>query len=183
VLLVGEAKCQVSPADAIERYRFQQRLREGAEQAVRKADAVRVYPTDVQAAVGLNGADNLVVLPFVLSNSILYSGYPVDGVPVVDLLYLGTLLRDGGLRTMVVVGRRGEEDPGNFREYYVSQADAEARLTDLLMRQPVVEILGSLVQGRLRPMPISAQGTEIFEWYYSVSTEDSPFDWELANRT
>jgi hypothetical protein len=183
VLLVGEAKCQLFPVDEIEGYRFQQRLLEGAHQAIRKSDAVRADPTDVRTAVGLNDPENLIVLPFVLSNSILYSGYPVDGVPVVDLPYLGTLLRDGRLRTMVVMNRAGEEDPGTFREYYRDQADAETRLPDLLMRQPVVEIFANLVQERVRPMPVSVEGTEIFEKYYSVSAGDNPFDWEFASST
>lgn len=181
VLLVGEAKCQLFPVDEIERYRFQQRLLEGAQQAIRKSDAVRSHPADVRAAVGMNDLENLLVLPFVLSNSILYSGYPVDNVAVVDLSYLGTLLRDGGLRTMVVMNREGEKDPGTFREYYSNQADAETRLPDLLMHQPVVEIFAGLVEERIRPMPISAGETEIFEQYYASSTGDNPFDWEFAS--
>jgi hypothetical protein len=45
LLLVGEAKCQLFPADAIERYRFHERLRQGAAQARRKAATVPVVWT------------------------------------------------------------------------------------------------------------------------------------------
>jgi hypothetical protein len=171
VLLVGEAKCQLYPVDEIEGYRFQQRLREGAQQAIRKADAVRAYPTDVRTAVGLSDAGNLRVLPFVLSNSVLYSGYPVDGVPVVDLPYLGTLLRGGGLRTMVVMDRLGEEDPGVFREYYLDQAEAEARL----QRSPGASASGGDTEIRLLSSqhegdPMSS--TKRAALYVRVSTGD-----------
>jgi hypothetical protein len=155
-------------------------LREGAAQAVRKADAVRAHAADISAAVQLNDVSNLTVLPFVLSNSIFHSGYPIDNVPVVDLSFLGTLLRDGGLRTMVVTRRGAEQDPGRFQEYYYNQTHAEARLPTLLMRQPVVEIFEGLLQERVRPMLISAEGAEIFERYYSVSSRSNPFDWEFA---
>jgi hypothetical protein len=180
VLLVGEAKCQLYPVDAIEEYRFRQRLLEGAQQAVRKSGAVRAHPNDVRGAVGLSELETLVVLPFVLSNSVLHSGYPIGGVPVVDLVYLGTLLRDGGLRMGVVSRRGGEVDPGFFRQYYEDQADAEKQLADLLMRQPVVEIFAGLIQERTRPMPISAEGIEIYERYFAVSADDNPWDWESS---
>jgi hypothetical protein len=182
VILVGEAKCQLYPVDAIEEYRFRERLREGAGQAVRKSEAVKAYPADVGEAIGLAASEGMTVLPFVLSNSVLHSGYPIDGVPVVDMTYLGTLLRDGGLRTLVVTRRGDETDPGVFRRYYETQAEAEANLPDLLMRQPVVEIFEGLVRQRIRPMPISADGIEIYEEYFSVSAGGEPVDWDLPGR-
>jgi hypothetical protein len=176
LVLVGEAKCQLFPVDDIEKYRFQERLREGAAQAKRKAEAVRNYPDDVQTAIGPYDTQKIQVVPFVLSNCVWGSGYSVDGVGVADLLYLGTLFRDGGLRTMVVMRRAQEEVSGSFIRYYTNQAEAERRIPDLLIRQPVVQVFEKLTQKRSRPMPVALDGTKIIVEYYSVSTDSNQFD-------
>ncbi len=181
LLLVGELKCQFFPADAIERHRFCERLRQGAAQAKRKAEVVRSYPEDVQAAIGLCDTEKIRVIPLVLSNCVWGSGYPVDDVAVADLLYLRTLFRDGGLRTMVVMKGSHEEDPGSFIRYYNDQAEAERRIPDLLLRQPVVQVFEGLVQKRGRPMPIALNGTEIIEEYYTVSTDSRPLDLDVPD--
>jgi hypothetical protein len=181
LLLVGEAKCQIFPAEALETYRFRQRLSEGAVQATRKVIGIQNSLGELQSAVGLSSIEDVTVVPLVLSNHILGSGYPIDGVPVVDLVYLGTLLKDGYFRTMVVMGRKGEEYPGNLVRFYTDQADAERCIPKLLSEQPVMRVLGPLVKRRIRPVPLDAGGTEIFEEYFSVSLEDNLLDFEALS--
>jgi hypothetical protein len=178
LLLVGEAKCQFFPVEALDLYRSRERLREGSAQAVRKAEAVRNSLHELQSTTGLSDTHSVTVLPFVLSNHVLGSGYPIDGVPVVDLLYLSILLRQGFLRIGVVMDRNGEVDPGDTIRFYTDQADAERRLPQLLAEQPVVQVFEPLVQRRMRPLPIDAGGAEVFEEYYTVSLQDDPFDFE-----
>jgi len=178
LLLVGEAKCQLFPVEPLEHYRFHDRLGEGAAQALRKATAVRASLADLPANVGLSGGDDIAVVPFVLSNHVLGSGYPIDGVPVVDLLYLSTLLQNGYLRTMVVMGRKGEEDPGTAVRLYTDQADAERRIPQLLSDQIVTKVFEPMTKRRIRPMPIEAEGVQIFEEYFAVSLETSPLDFD-----
>jgi len=179
LLLVGEAKCQLFPAEPLQEYRFRERLKDGARQATRKAAALQTSLTEMQSTVGLPEVEGVAVIPFVLSNHILGSGYPIDGIPVVDLLYLGTLLQQGYLRTMVITGRKGEEDPGNLVRFYSDQADAERRIPKLLVEQPIVNIFEPLLKTRIRPVPVNPDGAEILEEYYAVSLEMNPFDFEL----
>jgi hypothetical protein len=178
LLLVGEAKCQLFPTEPWEKYRFRERLREGAEQATRKATAVQNSLGELQSGVGLPSTEEVTVLPFVLSNHILGSGYPIDGVPVVDLLYLGALLQQGYFRTMVVMGRKGEADPGNIVRFYTDQTDAERRIPKLLSEQPVMQVFEPLVKRRFRPIPIEAGGAEVYDEYFAVSLQNNPFDFE-----
>ena len=132
--------------------------------------------------IGLPDLEDVSVLPFVLSNHLLGSGYPIDGVPVADLLYLSTLLRQGYFRTMVVAGRRGEEDPGNLVRFYVDQADAERCIPQLLSDQPTVRVHEPFVSKRIRPVPIDPEGGKVFDEYYAVSLEPDPFDFEPRPR-
>lgn len=178
LVLIGEAKCQLFPVEPIEEYRFRERLKEGAAQATRKAAAVRNSLAELQAIIGLRALDDVSVIPFVLSNHLLGSGYPIGCTPVVDLLYLGALLRQGYFRTMVVTGRDGEENPGNIIRFYTDQADAERRIPQLLSDQPVVRVYEPLISRRIRPVPLDPDGGKIFEEYYSVSLEPNPFDFD-----
>jgi hypothetical protein len=178
LLLVGEAKCQLFPAEPLEAYRFRERLKEGAVQATRKVVAVQSSLAELQSIVGLPSLEGISVIPFVLSNHILGSGYPIHGVPIVDLLYLGTLLQQGYFRTMVIMGREGAEDPGNLVRFYTDQADAERRIPKLLVEQPVVRIFEPLIKRRIRPIPIDLGGAEIFSEYYAVSLEVNPVDFD-----
>jgi hypothetical protein len=176
LILVGEAKCQLFPASAIETSRYRERLREGAEQASRKAEAVRQNVSDVFIALDFDNDSDITVVPFVLSNTPIGSGFPIDGVAVCDLLYFGTLLRDGGLRTMAILNRDGVQDQGIFNEYYKNQTEAEKRIPELLIDQPVVKVFKKMVKKRARPMPILFNRVKIAEVYYAVSTDPSSFD-------
>jgi len=178
LLLVGEAKCQLFPVEPLEVYRFRARLKEGAAQAMRKAAIIQNSFAELQSTFGLSSVDGVSVVPFVLSNHALGSGYPIDGVPVVDLPYLSTMLQQGHFRTMVITGRKGVEHPGNLIRFYSDAADAERPIPRLLVEQPVVRIFEHLIKKRIRPIPIDPDGTEIFVEYYVVSLEMNPFDFE-----
>jgi hypothetical protein len=182
LMLIGEAKCQLFPAEPLEAYRFRDRLKEGAAQAARKSAAVRNSIAELQTMIGLPDLEDVSVLPFVLSNHLLGSGYPIDGVPVADLLYLSTLLRQGYFRTMVVAGGRGEEDPGDLVRFYIDQADAERRIPQLLSDQPTVRVHEPFVSRRIRPVPIDPEGGKVFDEYYAVSLEPDPFDFDPRPR-
>ena len=82
---------------------------------------MRANLDEIAALFGVETLAGATVVPFVLSNCELHSGYPIDGVAVADLTYLDVLLRRGYLRTMVVTSRRGEEDPGNVMVFYATK--------------------------------------------------------------
>jgi hypothetical protein len=177
LVLVGEAKCQLTPTEPAEKFRFRDRLVEGATQAKRKAKAIEAFPEHVHEALDIKAPLNLVVVPFVLSNTAIYSGYEIDGVGVVDLLYLTGLLGQGGLRTMVTMDRDGELDSGVFEPYYVNEGDAIKRIPELLRKQPVVRVFEPLLQKRNRPVVETPKGLRIAETYFTVSTEGNTTDW------
>ena len=84
------------------------------------------------------------------------------------------------IKTMVVANRDGVEEPGSFVPYYADQKDAEQRLPDLLLRQPVVEVFESMIQRRFRPVLLSFEQRQIIEIYFSVSSDPNPLDFGAA---
>jgi hypothetical protein len=133
---------------------------------------------EVAALVDAVGRDQLKVVPFVLSNMALGAGYPRDNTAVVDLTFLSSLLGRGGIRQGAVVNRDGLADPGTFKKFYNSQAEAEVVIPDLMRSQPAIQTLLPLVKRRQRPMPISVVPSKISEVYFSVTLDSGEWDFE-----
>jgi hypothetical protein len=166
LVLVGEAKCQLFPVDAVESYRFQDRLHEGALQAARKATAVRDHPEDIRIPLGLR-TEQITVVPFVLSNSLLGSGYPINDVGVIDLVYLDLLLREA-------------QGTGSKERYYDNQTEAETRIPNLILRPPISRRLEPFIREQGRPLLQGYADINMFyEYYYvSLNTDLSAVDYE-----
>jgi hypothetical protein len=108
----------------------------------------------------------------------LGAGYPRDNTAVVDLTFLSSLLGRGGIRQGAVVNRDGLADPGTFKKFYNSQAEAEVVIPDLMRSQPAIQTLLPLVKRRQRPMPISVVPSKISEVYFSVTLDSGEWDFE-----
>jgi hypothetical protein len=98
-LIVGEVKCWLFPADAIERFYQLRKLRKAAEQAKRKADALRSRPDVAAKALGLTEevCENLRVMPLVVSNQGFGFSLDLDGCLATEAAFLERYLDNGAL--------------------------------------------------------------------------------------
>lgn len=91
-ILLVEAKCILWPDDSLQFANYRDTVEGAVEQIVRKRDAVaRNYSSFSERLkqLGHNTPEKSTLVCCVLTNSAVYSGFPINGVPIVDLSILG----------------------------------------------------------------------------------------------
>jgi hypothetical protein len=105
LLIVGEVKFWLFPAESFERFLYLRKLKDAARQAVRKADALRRRPEVAATALGLTDDEcrRLRVVPLVVANQGFGFSLNIDGCFVTDALFLRNYLGGGNLSTTAAV--------------------------------------------------------------------------------
>ena len=131
LLVVGEVKCFLFPADSRERHRYMRDLKGGAEQASRKARWLASNPEVAAAALGIEveRAASLRPIPIVVANHGFGAASQFGGSRVVEAKYLETYLAKGGSIT----------EPDAVRPaFYADQAQAEGRFEQSMAEPPAL---------------------------------------------
>ncbi|MDX3965515.1 MAG: hypothetical protein QHD01_02810 [Bradyrhizobium sp.] len=99
LLIVGEVKCWLFPADPFERFQHFGKLKAAAKQAVRKVAAIRARPDVAAKALGLDVAEvkALRTVPIVVSNQGFGFSLEIEGSRVVEADFLTRYLGGGSL--------------------------------------------------------------------------------------
>jgi hypothetical protein len=153
-LFLGEIKCNITPTEPTDFYNNRQIIVGAVEQIVRKKICVEKHVATFKKVLtkhGLNMPDNFKVEPLVIVNNIINSGFPVDGVPIIDLLILTSYL-SGKL-----VDRARSDSNGNLTEehvirYYDTLISAENNFVNYLCSPPQLRHIKS--KPRLARVPI-----------------------------
>ncbi len=116
-------------------------LKKGAEQAKRKSDFVRDNLEDFFAKAGSSScfAEEFKVLPIVISNLPLATGYAFQNVPVIDLRILEQYLEDGRWIPSSLITEQGFEPLGQEVQFYSSEKEAEDRVEEYLKNPPQIQ--------------------------------------------
>lgn len=96
VLLI-EAKCILWPDDALQFANYRDTVEKAVAQIKRKSDAVssdRKGFSERLRQLGYEIPETFDIACCVLTNSAVYSGFPIDGVPIVDLSILGSFFKN-----------------------------------------------------------------------------------------
>lgn len=96
-ILLVEAKCILWPDDSLQFANYRDTVEGAVEQIVRKRDAVaRNYSSFSERLkqLGYNAPETSTLVCCVLTNSAVFSGFPIDGVPIVDLSILGSFFKN-----------------------------------------------------------------------------------------
>jgi hypothetical protein len=139
VLLV-EAKCYLWPDDSLEFARYRKKIdgKDGAVQQIkRKRETVtRHYRAfaDRLAQLGYQLPASPKITCCVLTNSAVFAGFPVEGVPIVDLDILGDFFENDWAR---IEGRRqGKMFERHSIQFYKDRMEAGHVLEDYLLDPP-----------------------------------------------
>ncbi len=94
LLLVGEVKCWIFPADPFERWLYFDKLRAAAAQAKRKASAIDQHRVRAAQALAVPEAEvaNLKVVPLIVTNQGFAFSMDIDGCRVIDERFLTNYL-------------------------------------------------------------------------------------------
>lgn len=140
-ILIGEAKCILFPASSLEYHNYFNVLEGKAAQAKRKAKAAI---RNKQVLLKLLGIENQVnesqvnVIPFVLINQVLGTGFVINEVPVVDMLILTRYL-DGRWMKM---GRFEDSEAvsNDITYFFETETEASDRIGSYLEDPPQINL-------------------------------------------
>jgi len=155
VVMIGEAKCFLEPAEPKQIAMHRVKVIDAVEQVKRKAAAVNRNKSEFRRRVsqlGLELPEKFSVLPVVIMNSAMHCGIAVDSVPIVDEYILGVFFR-GEFVEVAVSDANGSIRPVRKRFLYTSPEEASQTLEDYLLSPPQIEPLLAGLDRRWVPVP------------------------------
>jgi hypothetical protein len=154
VLLV-ESKCILWPDDSLQFANYHDTIESAVQQIVRKRDSVkRNFDSFVskmkEYSVNIANDSNLICC--VLTNSAIYSGFPIEGIPIVDTKILGRYF----LNEHIIYDIRGKGASIKRKtiNFYDDSNSAGILLEDYLLSPPQVKSISDYVVSRSVEMPL-----------------------------
>ena len=136
-ILLVEAKCILWPSDSLEFAKYRETIEYAASQIIRKKEVVgREYEhfRSRLRKMGYASPDKCRLVACVLTNSSIFSGYPINGVSIVDLSILGGFFQNEHIK---LEGRqKGETIQRHVINFYGDIKQAEAILEKYLSDPP-----------------------------------------------
>ena len=139
VLLV-EAKCILWPAESLQFARYRDTIERAVKQIKRKRDAVIRHYTDFSnrlAQMGYALPASPKIACCVLTNSAVFAGFPVEGVPIVDLTILDAFFEKDYVT--VEVQRQGKVVERRAIQLYKDKTEAGHVFEAYLLDPPHLE--------------------------------------------
>lgn len=155
VVIIGEAKCFLEPAESKQTAMHRSKVIDAVEQVKRKAEAVNRNKEEFRQRVsqlGLELHGNFDVLPVVILNSAIHSGFSIDGVPITDEYILGVFFRGEFVEVAVSEAGAGFRTVRK-RILYASVEEASKILPGFLSIPPQMEPLLAGLDRRWVPVP------------------------------
>ena len=146
-IIVFDIKCSFFPTSGLERHNYFDLLREAIVQVNRKASFLKDNLDEFLSKygwVGLEKKEKIQILPCVISNQYLGSGYIFEGVPVIDPLILFNFIK-GEQSFFAESSGTGFSSPGKIIALYDSVSKAENIAFKYLCNPPTVSILKKML--------------------------------------
>jgi hypothetical protein len=139
-VLLGEAKCNLFPANAREFHNYFENLETAGGQIVRKAAAFRLDSGRFWREIAKREPPvQTQVVPLILTNLPLGVGLKFSGVPVTDILILNRFLDEGSLLRFVKFERHAAPTGDEETFFYQSAEEAEEVIAKYLAEPPQLE--------------------------------------------
>jgi len=148
-LFIGEAKSTIYSAEPIEKFNCLRRLEEGAMQAVRKANFVKKYMVEFLSTTGFDkrvSGGRIDVYPLVITNGKLFSGYEMNGVPVVELFSLTRFFSNNYIERNAYFEENGCLTPSEKLYLYQTEQQAIERIDSYLKSPPQISVYDSFLR-------------------------------------
>lgn len=167
-ILLVEAKCILWPDDAIQIANYRDTVEKAATQIARKRETViKHYPTFSErlSKGGYKPPERANILGCVLTNSAVFSGFPINNVSIIDLAILRSFLINEHVRSL----ERAEGKTINKKtvSFYTDLANAMETLPGYLLNPPQLDITRQsvLIREVAFPLESPAFGKLVYETY------------------
>ncbi len=154
VLLV-ELKCILWPDDSLQFANYHDTIENAVQQIVRKRDSVkRNFDSFVRNIneYGVTIANDSNVICCVLTNSAIYSGFPIEGTPIVDTKILGRYFLNE--HVIYDIRKKGKSIKRKTISFYDDSISASVLLENYLLYPPQVKSISDYVVSRSVEMPL-----------------------------
>jgi hypothetical protein len=154
VLLI-EAKCILWPDDAIQFANYRDTVEKAAAQIARKREAVsRNYPAFASRlkVLGYKAPKECNVVCCVLTNSAVFSGFPVQQIPIVDLSIISGFFKNK--HTKFAIEKAGKVIEKYDINFYSNAGEAGKCLEGYLARPPQLDEAKASIKKRELIFPI-----------------------------
>jgi len=136
VVIIGEVKCIKYPVEPRDKHNSLKVVNKGVNQILRKTDFIKKWQDHLEKEIGnINGK---LIIPIVITNYPIYSGYQIKDVPIIDFNLLLSYFRDGKL-TSGMVHHDGKREIIKERVYYLNENEMCENLASYLKNPPPVE--------------------------------------------
>lgn len=132
VVLIAEVKCIKFPYDARDKHNSLNRLKQGVKQIKRKKEFIEKYKSEF-AEIG-SKIENRVIIPIVITNFPMFSGYIIDGIPIADYYLFESYFRSGKMSDGKIY--RGGETEIVKEIFYYKNEDEMNRNIDSFFHNP-----------------------------------------------
>jgi hypothetical protein len=137
VVVIGEAKCLLVPTESKQKAIHRNALIDAASQVSRKVAAAKAHPDGFRQQLldqGMTIPDGFDLIPAVVSNSAIHVGFPIDGVPLVDIHILEVYFSGNFTDTVMTF----KEPDRHVRTHYIysGPTDAPGKLASYLQAPP-----------------------------------------------
>lgn len=172
-ILLVEVKCILWPDESLQFANYRDTVEGAVEQIVRKRDAVaRNYSSFSERLkqLGYNAPEKSTLVCCVLTNSAVYSGFPIDGVPIVDLSILGRFFENEHVK--VEERQAGKSINRHSIAFYSDAKEAGCVLGQYLADPPQLTDTRRYVRKREIEFPVeSPEHGKILHELYSVQID------------
>lgn len=142
LVILGEAKCSVSPTEAKQYARHRNLVIGATAQIQRKAESVSNHRVSFQARLndfGISLPSNFIILPVVVLNDAIHSGMPVNGIPVIDE-HIFSVFFAGEIVDVAERGSNGDFASLRKRTLYASASDAVGKAAHFFSAPPQLDV-------------------------------------------
>jgi hypothetical protein len=164
LLIVGEVKCWLFPADPFERFNHLRKLRDAARQASRKAELLRKRPDVAAKALYLTEEEcrQLRVVPLVVANQGFGFSLNVDGCLVTDATFLRNYLGAGAINTGMAIDPRTGQVMPSTTTFYERETQAGDRFESMFATPVVLKRFIDRISWTRIPFPTASGGRVYF---------------------
>ncbi len=155
-ILVVETKCVLWPEEPLQFANYRTTIDDAAGQVLRKREVVERHYAAFRACLrdrGVEAPETARIVCAVLTNSAVYVGFPVRGVPVTDLLILGAFFDNKHVKAEIR-DQQGKSLEQHAVQFYGSPSDAGRALEGYLLKPPQLEDTLEAVKPRSVTLPI-----------------------------
>jgi hypothetical protein len=171
VVVVAEVKCIKYPYDSRDRHNSLRRLSEGVKQVARKTNFLKDWYSEI--SILSNELVGKELIPIVITNYPLYTGYEIDGVPIIDFCLLEGFFSSGKM-TENKIFPDGRREIIKQHIYYKNENEMNASLKTFFRKPYPVEELAAYFEIIDQKLSFDNFGYELYATAAVISESFNP---------